>query len=151
VAKAIPLISEAPLLEALYIPSLDKEGCPIGRGGWTYKQPSKHYLVLMAVHNRPELKPFRKALRSSGTKAEAALWKMLKGSQLEGRKFRRQHSVGAYVLDFYCPDERLAVELDGAGHFTPEGQAHDATRTAFLATARIKVIRLETTWCSSIQ
>jgi very-short-patch-repair endonuclease len=52
------------------------------------------------------------------TTAEAVLWKNLQGSRLDGKKFRRQHSVGKYVLDFYCPECRLAVELDGEAHFT---------------------------------
>ena len=95
------------------------------------------------VYNRSELKAFRKQLRTNGTAAEAALWKLVKGKQLEGRKFRRQHSVGPYVLDFYCAEESLAVELDGAGHFTPEGQAHDARRTAYLAAEGIRVVRFE--------
>ena len=56
----------------------------------------------------------RKKLRNNLTPAEAALWNLLKNSQLEGRKFRRQHSVGFYILDFYCPSERMAIELDGA-------------------------------------
>jgi very-short-patch-repair endonuclease len=95
------------------------------------------------VYNRPELKAFRKTLRSNGTTAEAALWKLLKGKQVQGRKFRRQHSVGPYVLDFYCADENLAVELDGAAHFTPEGQAHDRTRTEYLNSEGIRVVRFE--------
>ncbi|MEM6785419.1 MAG: DUF559 domain-containing protein, partial [Bacteroidota bacterium] len=51
--------------------------------------------------NRPELKAIRRDLRNYATPAEVALWKMLQRRQLEGRKFRRQHSVGSYVLDFY--------------------------------------------------
>ncbi|WP_255518216.1 endonuclease domain-containing protein [Fulvivirga sp. M361] len=67
------------------------------------------------LYNKPELKKFRKELRNNGTSAEATLWTMLKNKQLEGRKFRRQYSVGYYILDFYCTSERLAIELDGAG------------------------------------
>ena len=79
--------------------------------------------------NLPPLKPRRRELRTYGTSAEAALWNLLKKRQLRGRKFRRQHSVGRYILDFYCPSERLAIELDGAHHYTPAGQDHDARRT----------------------
>lgn len=68
------------------------------------------------THNLPRIKAFRRKLRSNLTPAEAALWNILKNSKVEGRKFRRQHSVGKYVLDFYCPAERPAVELDGQGH-----------------------------------
>ena len=73
------------------------------------------------IHNRKYLEKFRKKLRSNLTPAEAVLWSSLQRKQLEGRKFRRQHSIGNYIADFYCPSERIVVELDGAGHFTPEG------------------------------
>ncbi len=95
------------------------------------------------INNRPELKVFRKALRNNSTAAEATLWKMIKGKQLEGRKFRRQFSVENFILDFYCPSEKLAIELDGAGHFTPEGIKADEERTKVLNTYGIKVIRFE--------
>ena len=54
------------------------------------------------LNNLPELKTFRKELRNQLTPAEAKLWNSLKGSQLDGRKFRRQHSVGPFILDFYA-------------------------------------------------
>ena len=96
----------------------------------------------MQIHNRKYLEPFRKDLRSNPTTAEAVLWKALKGKQT-GFKFRRQHSVGDYILDFYCATERVAVELDGAHHFTEEGIQRDAERTRYLETLNIKVIRFE--------
>ena len=95
------------------------------------------------IHNRKELKPLRRNLRNNSTSAEATLWKNLKGRQLEGKKFRRQHSVGFYILDFYCPAERLCIELDGAGHFTESGIAYDEERTLFLKSLNIRVLRFE--------
>lgn len=95
------------------------------------------------IHNRKELEERRKNLRKKLTAAEAALWRLLKGRQLEGRKFRRQHSVGKYVLDFYCPAERLAIELDGEHHFTAQGLAYDEERTQYLNDLKIEVIRFE--------
>ena len=68
------------------------------------------------VNNLPYLKTFRKELRNNLTPAEAKFWKIVQNKNLEGRKFRRQHSVGNYILDFYCPSEKLAVELDGEVH-----------------------------------
>jgi len=65
------------------------------------------------LNNLPALKYFRRKLRSKMTPAEAKLWTYLKGKQLEGKKFRRQHSVSRYILDFYCPSSKLAIELDG--------------------------------------
>ncbi len=65
------------------------------------------------INNLPHLKEHRRELRKNLTPAKAKLWNYLKNSQLDGRKFRRQHSVLDFVLDFYCPSEKLAVELGG--------------------------------------
>ncbi|MHA6250128.1 endonuclease domain-containing protein [Pontibacter sp. CAU 1760] len=64
------------------------------------------------LHNRKYLKENRRELRHNLTPAEAELWKHLQGSQLAGRKFRRQHSIGNFILDFYCSSEKMAIELD---------------------------------------
>lgn len=69
------------------------------------------------LNNRSELKAYRKELRKNGTPAGAYLWGFLKRKQLEGKKFRRQFRVGNYILDFYCPSEKLCMELDGAQYF----------------------------------
>lgn len=95
------------------------------------------------INNLKHLKARRKELRNNLTPAEAALWTLLKSKQLDGRKFRRQHSGGNYILDFYCPAERLVVELDGRHHFTEEGARYDAVRTAYLANVNIHVVRFE--------
>ena len=98
---------------------------------------------MTTYHNLPPKKEHRRTLRNTLTPAEATLWNALKGDQVAGRKFRRQHSIGADVLDFYCPEERLAVELDGAGHFTASGNLHDAARTVYLNGLEIRVLRFE--------
>lgn len=95
------------------------------------------------INNLPVLRTFRKELRNHLTPAEAKLWTLLKKSQLDGRKFRRQHSVGYYILDFYCPAERLAVELDGAAHDSASAQEYDRERDLFLLCFDIKVLRFE--------
>lgn len=82
-------------------------------------------------------------MRSEGTAAEATFWVLLKNKQLEGRRFRRQYSVGNYILDFYCTSERLCVALDGADHFTTAGYEYDEERTAYLNRHDIHVIRFE--------
>jgi len=92
-------------------------------------------------HNRPELESLRKQLRNNATPAEIKLWGRLQRSNLDGYKFRRQHSVGPYILDFYCPSEKLAIELDGDSHFTNEAITYDIARTAYLNALNIKVIR----------
>ncbi len=98
--------------------------------------------LMSEIHNRKYLEQFRKNLRNNSTSAEVMLWNYLKGKQL-GKKFRRQHSVGNYILDFYCASDRIAIELDGAQHFTEEGLKQDAERTKYLNSLNIKVIRFE--------
>lgn len=94
------------------------------------------------IYNKPEMKERRRDLRNNAQPAERQLWKLLQKSQT-GRKFRRQYSVQNFVLDFYCPSERLCVELDGAGHFTLEGLEYDDWRTKELAKYDIRIIRFE--------
>ena len=69
------------------------------------------------VFNTPEMKAHRRELRANGTPAERALWNWLKNKQIRGLRFRRQFSVGNYILDFYCPSLKLAIELDGDYHY----------------------------------
>lgn len=101
------------------------------------------FMYKRQINNKPSLKDFRKDLRNHGTSAEATLWNYLKKRQLEGRKFRRQFSVENYILDFYCPSEKLAVELDGAHHYTAAGIQQDQERDEFLYSLGIKVLRFE--------
>jgi len=98
------------------------------------------------LNNKPYLKHFRKKLRNNGTSAEACLWRILKGRQVGGLKFRRPHSFNNYILDFYCPEIRLAIELDGAYHFTQEGQESDQIRDKYLNSYGIHVLRYENKW-----
>jgi very-short-patch-repair endonuclease len=81
-------------------------------------------------------------LRRRLTPPEARLWTRLRGRQLRGLKFRRQHPIGPFILDFYCAEARLAGEIDGRGHDHPDRLAHDRRRTLWLAAQRIRVIRL---------
>ena len=98
------------------------------------------------IHNRPELKPFRKKLRNNSTSAEAVLWIQLRHRQLDGRKFRRQHSIGNCIVDFYYPEEQLVIELDGEAHFWEAGMKNDQIRTSYLNSLEIHVLRLENRW-----
>jgi very-short-patch-repair endonuclease len=67
----------------------------------------------------------------------------LQNSKLQGRKFRRQHGVGPYIPDFYCPAEKLAVELDGAAHDHETAFSRDEARTEYLREIGIRVRRFE--------
>jgi very-short-patch-repair endonuclease len=80
-------------------------------------------------------------LRKKATKAERILWRHLRNRHFAGYKFRRQHPVDCYVLDFYCPAAKLAIELDGGGHNYRAGQVRDRTRSELLARRGIIVLR----------
>ena len=81
-------------------------------------------------------------LRREMTLPEVILWGRLRRGGLAGVQFRRQHPAGPYILDFYCPAARLAVELDGAAHAFPDRVQHDARRDAWLAEQGVRVLRL---------
>jgi very-short-patch-repair endonuclease len=81
-------------------------------------------------------------MRQSLSPPELALWAALKGRRLEGYAFKRQHPVRPYILDFYCEGARLAVEIDGAGHATPDASRYDEQRDAFLRAQGIDTLRL---------
>lgn len=70
---------------------------------------------------------------------------MLKNKQLDGRRFRRQFSIGNFIVDFYCPSEKIAVELDGAHHFTNSGSNDDFVRDEYLKSLGLVVLRFENT------
>jgi len=95
------------------------------------------------IHNRKALKTQRKHLRNHATSAEAVFWKYLKNKQIGGLKFRRQHSIGSYIVDFYCPALKLVLELDGEPHATPQREAYDVKRENYLKNLGIVVIRFE--------
>ncbi|RKN83283.1 endonuclease domain-containing protein [Ulvibacterium marinum] len=97
----------------------------------------------MKKHDKPRLRNRRKELRQNLTPAEAFLWKYLQHKKLAGRKFRRQHSIGNYIVDFYCASERLIVELDGEVHNNSVAAEKDERRTKYLENLNYKVIRFE--------
>ncbi len=70
------------------------------------------------------------------------MWVALRRKAFENWRFRRQHPIGAYVLDFYCDREKLAVEVDGQAHWLGDNQARDARRDAWLAERGIRTLRL---------
>ncbi len=81
-------------------------------------------------------------LRRELTLPEIALWAALRGRRLKGLRFRRQHPIGPYILDFYCDERRLAVEVDGQMHDQPDALRHDARRDEWLAAKGIRVHRM---------
>ena len=95
----------------------------------------------MNYSNHPGNKEYRQLLRKTRTPMEVKLWKHLCKRQVDGYKFRQQHGFGPYVLDFYCPELRLCIELDGEVHNTPEAKQKDSERTEFLNNNKIRVVR----------
>ena len=93
-------------------------------------------------HNAtPELRQLAENMRANPTPAEAALWAKLRCRQLQGLKFRQQHIALGYILDFYCPEYRLAIELDGRGH----DAERDAKRDLLFAVWHVMVLRFPNT------
>jgi len=95
------------------------------------------------IFNRKELKNFRAILRKNSTAAEVKLWEMLKSRKMDGIKFRRQHSIGNYIVDFYSPEKKLIIELDGAPHGEYHQIQKDENRDKYLESLGFVVVRFE--------
>jgi adenine-specific DNA-methyltransferase len=89
----------------------------------------------------PELKDRARSLRRGSTDAEALLWRHLRGRNLAGARFRRERPIGPYIVDFYCPERGLIIELDGGQHSLRDQAAYDAERTAYLVGYGLTVLR----------
>lgn len=97
--------------------------------------------VMKFLRNDPTLKQRRRELRRNQTEAEKVLWAHLRNRQFYDMKFFRQYSIGPYILDFYCPTMKLAVELDGGQHNQCENKEYDSARSEYLKAQAIDVIR----------
>ena len=82
-----------------------------------------------------------RCLRRNATDCERILWRELRDRKFADYKFRRQHPVDPYVLDFYCPALKFAIELDGSGHDSRLREAHDKKREKFLSEQGIATVR----------
>ena len=95
-------------------------------------------LHMKRIFNIQKLKPRRQDLRNGATPQEVILWSRLKRSQL-GCKFRRQHSIGGYIADFYCAERKLVIEVDGWQH--TEQEEYDSERTRYFESIDLTVLR----------
>ena len=95
----------------------------------------------MKLNNLRQLKERRKQLRNNSTTEENILWSKLKNRKIFNFKFRRQHSIAYYILDFYCPEKKLCIELDGNQHNQKDNLDYDKNRTEFLNAVGIEVLR----------
>ena len=97
---------------------------------------TKHY-------NKSSEKEKRRKLRQNQTNAEELVWRYLRNKQMLGYKFKRQYSVNHFVIDFYCPELKLAVEVDGASHNNLEQQEYDIQRQKYMESFNIKFVRIK--------
>ena len=89
----------------------------------------------------PQLLDFAKTMRTNATDAEHLLWQLLRAKRFMNLKFRRQHVIAPYIVDFYCHELGLVIELDGSQHCTDDAIEYDAERTKFLETLDLRVVR----------
>ena len=95
----------------------------------------------MKTFNRISEKGKRKSLRNNMPKAETVLWLKMKNKQMKGFKFRRQYSVNKYIVDFYCPELKLAIEVDGDSHYFDSNIESDKKRQEYIESKGINVLR----------
>ena len=110
---------------------------PRKKEGWVYSHTDRaiyHDIKLRAKH-----------MRENPTVAEDILWQRLRRKQVGGFHFRRQHPIGRFIVDFYCADAKLVIEVDGSVHNEPGHDEYDAERQAFLEELGLKVLRFENT------
>jgi len=89
----------------------------------------------------PQLLLLAKSMRHTATDAESLMWQLLRAKRFMNLKFRRQHVIAPYIMDFYCHELGLVIELDGSQHGTDDAIEYDAERTKFLEALELKVVR----------
>jgi very-short-patch-repair endonuclease len=102
-------------------------------------------VLMRSIHNLENRKTIRRKLRKSATLHEIILWSRIRRNQL-GYKFRRQHSIGKYIVDFYCPEKKLIIELDGGQHAEKQ-KDYDKQRDEYLKNLGFIIFRF---WDSDI-
>jgi very-short-patch-repair endonuclease len=95
----------------------------------------------MQVHNKKSLLEIRRRLRKDSTQAEIFLWSQLRASKLNGLKFKRQHSIGNYIVDFYCASLKLIIEADGGIHSSFDQSEKDKFRDQNLREMGYTILR----------
>ncbi len=96
---------------------------------------------MATIFNKNTEKAKRKSLRKEMPPAEVTLWQVLRNKQANGHKFRRQYSVDQYILDFYCPSAKLAIEIDGDSHFSDTAIQSDEIRQKAIEDMGIQILR----------
>ncbi len=98
----------------------------------------------MTIHyNKISERTNRRKLRQKSTKAEEILWEYLRNRKLLNTKFKRQYSIDQFVIDFYSPQMKFAIELDGKIHLDKEVKNHDENRDGYMESFGIKILRIK--------
>jgi very-short-patch-repair endonuclease len=97
--------------------------------------------VMTEIFNRKEMEERRRSLRNQATITEVRLWECIHKKQILGIRFRRQYSIGKYIVDFYSPQLKLAIEIDGKSHDTQSKQEYDAIREKEIKQLGINILR----------
>ncbi len=95
----------------------------------------------MKIFNKASTREKRKNLRKNQTEAEMALWQELRDKRFRGCKFFRQYGIGEYIADFYCPQYKLVIEIDGSHHYSDDGNEYDQSREDYMNSLAVKTIR----------
>jgi very-short-patch-repair endonuclease len=93
------------------------------------------------IFNKTSERQKRKALRKTMPEAEVILWSKIQKKQIAGFRFRRQYSVGPFVVDFYCAERKLAIEIDGDSHYKPGAEERDKKRQNWIEQYGIRFLR----------
>jgi type I restriction enzyme R subunit len=83
-----------------------------------------------------------KELRKNETNAESVLWNLLRAKRFHGKKFRRQHAIGVYIVDLYCDEAKFVIEIDGSIHDSDEAKQYDRERQQDLERAGYRIFRV---------
>ena len=94
-----------------------------------------------AIRGQASHLDIKRRLRSNMTGPETRLWSALRARQLQGMKFRRQHGIGPYIVDFYCPEQSLVIEVDGDSHANADQIVRDQLRDKYFQSLGLRVIR----------
>jgi very-short-patch-repair endonuclease len=108
----------------------------------THASPKDRGVEVMArIYNKKKFQERRRMLRNNMLKSEVVLWSKIKNRQIHGERFLRQYDVDQYVLDFYCPRLKLAIEVDGDSDFMPGSEGQDKARQEYIETLGIHFMR----------
>src|SRR5882724_9888765 len=142
-AKWVPQLGDAKELLRLLREPLPEGGAGVGVGSAELQAPGPNGATQWTAPARQRRTlGMAKSLRKAMTGPEEALWAILNDRAFMGAKFRRQHPFGPYVLDFFCHELKLAVEVDGRTHSHPSAEQHDAERNEWVASQGVAVLRV---------